>query len=102
MMGMEVESTSGLLQQTLISFVQNFLFSCPLLSAFLCYRLASSLFVTCHFGSFQSRCASSGWKYPLFPKLSEFVNLFLGNTPSSALGYKWLRLKILCFPFNLA
>lgn len=62
----------------------KFPFSCPLLSAFLCYRLASSLFVTCdildHFGSFQSRCASSGWKYPLFPEIVKIVDLFFGNT----------------------
>lgn len=31
---MEVESTSGLLQQTRISFVQNFLFSCPFAERF--------------------------------------------------------------------
>jgi len=111
MMGMEVESMSGLLQQTLISFVQNFLFSCPLLSTFLRYSLASSLFVTFdilyHFRAGVPRAAGNT---PFFPRLSKLLICFLEIPPSSALGYKWLRLKILpsihliivsCFPFKL-
>lgn len=94
-MGMEVEGTSGLLQQALISFVQNFLFLCPLLSAFLCYRLASSLFVTCDIlDHFRAGVLQAAGNTPLFPRLSELLICLLEIPPSSALGYKWLRLKI--------
>lgn len=81
-MGMEVEGTSGLLQQTLISFVQNFLFLCPLLSAFLCYRLASSLFVTFDIlDHFRAGVLQAAGNTPPFPEIVRIVNLFIRNTP---------------------